>query len=114
MSDPATLVEARALRDAAWAMVGADLAQLSRDLEARGIGERIKDRASEGAHEAFDHAVEVASEHKGVVAATLLALVAWFLRGPIGGLFDTLFGGDDDEAEQPDGESVEAHEGDDS
>jgi len=112
VSDPVELVEARALRDAAWALVQADLAQLGQDLETRGIGERIKDRASEEAHEAWDHAVDVASEHKGIVAATLLALVAWFLRGPIGGLFDDLFGRDDDDTEQAGGESVETGEGD--
>ena len=116
MSDPQAerIREFRALRDAAWAVVEADLAMLKNDLAARGIGKRIKDRASEEAHEALDHAVEVASEHKGVVAGTLLALLAWFLRGPIGSAFEALLGrGDDgDDAEQEGGESVDADKGD--
>ena len=101
MSDTVRLVEARALRDAAWAMVSADLAQLNQGLEARSIGERIKDKASEEAHEALDHAVDVAASHKGIVAATLLVLIAWFLRGPIGSTVDSLFDGGGDEGEEP-------------
>lgn len=110
MSDPdlTRLTEYRALRDAAWAVVGADLETLRADLTAHGIGERIKDRAAEEAQDAWDNARDVASEHKGVVAGTLLALVAWFLRGPIGNALSALFGSDDDDdPEQPSDESVE-------
>ena len=106
--------EFRALRDAAWAGVEADLAMLKNDLAARGIGERIKDRATEEAHEALDHAVDVASAHTGVVAATLRAVGAGFLRGALRSAFDALFGRDDDEedAEQERHESVDADKGD--
>ena len=113
MSDPdlARLIEYRALRDAGWAVVRADIAALQVDLETTGIGERIKDRAAEEAQDAWDSARDIASEHKGVVAGSLLALVAWLLRGPIGNALSTLFGGDDEDddeedAEQPTGESV--------
>lgn len=115
MSDPQAerIREYRALRDAAWAVVEADMAMLKNGLAARSIGERIKDRATEEAHEALDHAVDVASEHKGVVAATLLALLAWFLRGPMGSAFDALFGRrDDEDTEQEGRESVDADRGD--
>jgi hypothetical protein len=106
--DPARLIEYRTLRDAAWEVVRADVEALQAELTAHGIGERIKDRAAEEAQDAWDTARDVASEHKGVVAGTLLALVAWFLRGPIGNALSALFGSDDEEdAEQPGGESVE-------
>ena len=112
-SDEARLIEFRALSEAAWAVVRADLAALRQHLDDRGIGERIKDRAAEEAQEAWDYAVDVAAENKGIVAATLLALFAWFLRGPIGSAFDALFGGDEDEedAEQERHESVDADKG---
>ena len=106
MSDPerAKLTEYRALRDAAWAMVHADLDTLRADLTAHGVGERIKDRAAEEAQDAWDNAREVATEHKGVVAGTVLAIVAWLLRGPIGDGLAALFGReDDDDAEPPPG-----------
>ena len=113
MSDAARLAELQVLRDDAWTIVKADLEALQVGLEQRGIGERIKDRAAEEAHEAWEHTVDIASEHKGIVAATLLALVAWFLRGPIGSAFEALFGGDDeDDAEQERRENVSADEGD--
>lgn len=103
MSDPdlARLTEYRALRDAAWAMVHADLDMLRADLTARGVGERIKDRAADEAHDAWDSAREVASEHKGVVAGTVLAIVAWLLRRPIGDGLAALFGRDDDDGAEP-------------
>ena len=107
-SDLARLTEYRALRDSAWAVVRADIDALQADLSAAGIGERIKDRAAEEAQDAWDNAREVASDHKGVVAGTILALVAWLLRGPIGDALSTLFGDDDDdEAEPPHDSSVE-------
>ena len=94
-SDLARLTEYRALRDCAWAVVRADIDALQADLSAAGIGERIKDRAAEEAQDAWDNAREVASDHKGVVAGTILALVAWLLRGPIGNAHSALFGDDD-------------------
>ena len=112
--DEARLIEFRGLSEAAWAVVRADLAALGQHLDDRGIGERIKDRAAEEAQEAWDYAVDVAAENKGVFAATLLALVAWFLRGPIGSAFDALFGRGDDEdnSEQEGRENVDADKGD--
>lgn len=103
MSNPdlVRLTEYRALRDAAWAMVEADLDTLRADLTAHGVGERIKDRAAEEAQEAWDSARDVASEHKGVIAGTILALAAWLLRGPIGDALAALFGRDDDDAAEP-------------
>lgn len=106
--DLARLTEYRELRDAAWTVVQNDIAALRTDLDTTGIGERIKDRATDEAQGAWDSARDIASEHKGVIAGTILALVAWVLRGPIGDALAALFGDDDDEdAEQPTGENVE-------
>lgn len=110
MSGPPPLADLRALRDQAWQIVRADVDALQSGLEERGIGERIKDRATEEAHEAWDQAVDIAGEHKGIVAATLLALVAWFLRGPIVQGFEALFG--DEDAEPAGGKSVDTDKGD--
>lgn len=111
MSDKANLVELRALRDEARAVVRSNLASFSEGLEQRGIGERIKDRAVDEAKEAWSHAVDVASDNKGVVAATLLALIAWFLRGPIGSVFEAFFADDEAGLEPEAAESVEYDEG---
>ena len=99
MSKPsfARLAEFRALRDEAWAVVRADVDALRVDLSATGIGERIKDRAADEAEAAWDSARDVASEHKGVIAGTLLALTAWLLRGPIGDALSALFGSEDED-----------------
>ena len=110
MSKPslARLAEYRTLRNDAWAVVRADAEELRADLSAHGIGERIKDRAAEEAQDAWDSARDVASEHKGILAGTVLALIAWLLRGPIGDALSTLFGDDDDdEVEPPHDSSVE-------
>ena len=107
-ADRAKLAEYRALRDTAWAVVRDDLDELQGDLAAHGIGARIKDRAAEEAQEAWDQARDIAGEHKGVVAGTFLALVAWLLRGPIGDALSALLGRDGDKDEEPPGgENVE-------
>lgn len=103
-SSPPRLAEYRALRDAAWAVVQSDLDTLKSELSAQGIGERLKDKAAEEAQDAWDTACDVATEHKGVVAGTLLALAAWLLRGPIGDALSALFGSVDDEGPEPPGD----------
>ena len=104
--DPAVrIAEYRALRDAAWALVEADVAMLQNDLADRGIGERIRDKVGEEANEVWGQARNVAGEHKGIVAATLLALVAWLLRGPLVHGVGSLLGAD--AKEHPDAENVE-------
>lgn len=109
MTDAERLAELRGLRDQAWAVLRGDVDALKQGLEERGIGERIKDRAVDEAQEAWVHAVDVASENKGVVAATILALLAWLLRGPLGSAFDAFFGG----RGEPDSEAaIEGGEGD--
>lgn len=77
------LDENRHLRDAARALVEADLKNLRADLSIKTIGERALDRLTETAGEACEEAIEVASENKGIIAAILAALLLWFAREPI-------------------------------
>lgn len=84
--------EDRRLRDAARALVLADVAHLKADLAHRSVGARAADRISSGASDVYDEAVDVARDHKGALAAILAALVVWFTRNPI---MDALFGDSD-------------------
>lgn len=86
------LVQDRHLRDAARALVDADLKNLRADLAAKSIGERAVDRIAGGASEVYDEAIEVAADHKGALAALLAALALWFARHPI---LEALFGEDE-------------------
>lgn len=126
-ADEQRLAEFRGLREEAWRIVRDDLARLQSNLEDRGIGDRIKDRIGEEAHDVWDATRDIASEHKGIVAATVAALVAWLLRGPLVAAFTALFGtalsgdpdkpdagqhDDDDQAEQDASENVLRDKGD--
>ena len=77
------LLEDRHVRDAARALVDADLKNLRADLAIRSVGERVGDRISSGASEVYDGAVEVAADNKGALAAIIAALVLWFARNPL-------------------------------
>ena len=109
--DEQRLAEFRGLREEAWRIVKDDLARLQTDIEDRGIGDRIKDRIGEEAHDVWDAARDIASEHKGIVAATVAALVAWLLRGPIGAAFAALFGDADErgDADRPGNEDEQGY-----
>lgn len=100
MSDPREfrLREDRKLRDAALALVKADVDHVRADLKSRGVGARLADRIGEGASDVLDEAVEVADTHKGVLATLLAAVILWFARNPILSLFADQE--DEDEAEQ--------------
>lgn len=95
------LREDRAVRNAAKALLSADVAHLRASLTSRSISTRIFDRIGEGAADVFDEAVEVAEDHKGVLATLLAAVVLWFARHPIMALFSDE---DDDGAERDDGD----------
>ena len=96
--DPeARMREDRLLRDAALALVKADISHLKADYSAQGIGTRFANRMAEGATEVFEEAVDVADDNKGVLATLIAAVVLWFARNPIMSLFD-----DDDAPEEAD------------
>lgn len=81
------VLEDKVLRDAAVALVKADVSHLRSDLKERGVGGRVADRLSEGAVDVFEEAVEVAEDHKGVLTTLLAAVALWFARGPVSSLF---------------------------
>lgn len=104
MSDPERkMIEDRALRDAAFALVKADVAHLREDLTTRGIGQRFLDRISEGASDVLDEAVDVAESHRGVLLTLVAAIVLWLTRNPLLAMFGDE-GEEDDEAEEPEGD----------
>ena len=77
------LREDRALRNAAKGNFEANLAQVRADLDARGVGGRIIDKATGGVKAAGVQALAVANHNRGVVAGTLAALAVWFARKPL-------------------------------
>jgi hypothetical protein len=99
---PESFIEDRALRDAARAVLEEDLTRLRATLEEEGIASRvtssvgstISGRIRAGASDILDRARTEASDHKGVLALLLGALILWFTRGPILALF-----AEDNEAE---------------
>lgn len=84
--------EDRANRSAARGLFDANLQQVRADLEARGVGGRIADKAKSEVTEAMAQGLEIAAESKGVIAGTVAALALWFFRAPLiaalQGLFD--------------------------
>lgn len=101
------LREDRVLRDAARALLKADIAHLRADLTSRGVGARIFDRIGEGAVDVFEEAVEVAENHRGALATLIAAIVLWFARHPIMALFS-----DEEDGEGPEqGQEQESADG---
>jgi len=84
--------EDRLLRDAARALVDADIANLRADIAARSIPTRIMDRIGEGAADVLDEAVAVADDNKGAIATLVAAIALWFARHPIMDLFSDAVG----------------------
>ncbi len=91
--------EDKALRDAARALVQADIAHLKSDISDKGIGERMLDNISEGAKDVFESAAETADNHRGTLAALIGAVALWFARNPIMSLFSQEDGEDHHHAE---------------
>lgn len=94
------LREDRMLRDAARAMVDADIAYLRASLAGRSIPSRIADRIGEGAHDAMDEAATFAGDHKGLIATAVAALILWFARHP---LINLLLGEEEERSEDRSG-----------
>ncbi|MCB2061820.1 MAG: hypothetical protein R3E09_16745 [Novosphingobium sp.] len=95
----------RAVRDAARDAFESRVIQIRSDLEARGVGGRIADRLGQEARDAFDEAMEIAEQNKGVIAGTLGALALWFLRNPIIAWLEELLGHDVETDERGDSQS---------
>ena len=88
MSDAVQLAEAKALRNAARALVEADVARLRSAIDQRSIPARAMDRATEGAVDVFEQVSDAAARHKGVIAALIGAMALWLARHPLLALLD--------------------------
>ena len=71
------------MRDAAYQLVKTDVSQLKGEYRRKGIAARTVDRIRDGASDVYDEAVDVTSDHRGVLTALLAALGLWFVRHPI-------------------------------
>lgn len=98
----ASMIADRRVRDAAKAVLDADISNLKSNLSQKSVGARAADRVKHGARDIYDEAAEIASEHTSVVAAIITALVLWFARNPI---LDALFGDEDEESDYENDES---------
>lgn len=102
MTSKRQLNEDRALRDAARALVDADVAHLKQDLSGKSLGERLVSGVGDGAKAVFQTAGDAANNNRGVLAALIGAIVIWFARNPIGELLvdqDEVRSEDDDFSE---------------
>lgn len=88
----------RHLRDAARALVDADLDRVRSEFKAKPLGRRAIGRLQDGAAELLDSAQSKAGDNIGIVALLLGAIGLWFARNPIMALFGD--GTTDDQGEQ--------------
>ena len=79
----------RANRKAARTLFEGRFAQVKEDLAARGVRDRIVAKTKDDALAVADEAVAVAKDNKGLIAATLAALLAWVFREPLLGLLSS-------------------------
>ena len=70
--------EDRALRDAARAVVLADIAHAKHTLSRQGLTERVTGRISDGAKDIFEVAKGHADENRGIIAGVIALLALWF------------------------------------
>lgn len=94
------LSEDRSLRRSARGLFDRRLAQVKADYAARGVPDRIKAKAASESRKALDTALDVASESKGIIAATIGALMLWFFRNPILDLAKRVFGSGQDSVQE--------------
>lgn len=80
-SDP--IASERDVRDSAKSAFTGHYLRLRAGLAEKGIGARVADDVKGKAKAAANEAAEIARENKGVVAATVGALVVWALRKPL-------------------------------
>lgn len=111
---PQRFIEDRALRDAARAVLAADIERLRASLDQQGIASRVSSdvtttisaRIRTGARDVFAQAKAQAGDNKGVLAIVLGAIILWFVRGSILDWVDEL--ADDAPAEEDDIETPAA------
>ena len=96
------LAEARDARDGAKTRFDTQLAQLRGEPEHQTMSERIAERVKDDAAAALHQALDIASESKGIIAGTVVALALWFLRHPIIAWAEQMFGGEAEESDNND------------
>lgn len=119
---PDRFIEDRALRDAARALLADDLARLRESLSEQGIASRVSSSVSTtitgrmraGARDVLAQARAQASDHKGVLALLIGAIILFLARGPILDWLDDSEEAEDidDAAPAPDPELTPISEGD--
>ena len=90
------MTEDRAVRDAARALIEADIAHVKNTFSGPSLTERAATNLNDGAREVFDKASAAADNHKGILAALIGAVLIWFARNPILSLFEA----DENQAEE--------------
>ena len=88
---PDRFIEDRAMRDAARALLADDLARVRESLSEQGIASRVSSSVSTtitgrmraGARDVLAQARSQASDHKGVLALLIGAIILFLARGPI-------------------------------
>lgn len=99
---PERFIEDRALRDAARAVLAEDIERVRANLSEQGIASRVSSSVSStittrirnGARDVLAQARAQASDHKGVLAVLVGAIILFLARGPILDWIEGL-GGDD-------------------
>ena len=84
--------EAREIRDIARATFEARLGLMRGEFEDEGVGNKIAGSFGSGAKAAFDEALEIADQNRGIVAGTIAALGLWIFRNPIIAWLEELLG----------------------
>ena len=77
------LIEDRRLRDAARAVLVADLEHARTSFSSKGLADRVGTRIGDGAVDVFETAKAQASDNRGIIAALIGALLLWLGREPI-------------------------------
>jgi hypothetical protein len=88
---PDHFVADRALRDAARAVLEDDIARLRASLGEQGVASRVSESVSTtitgriraGANDVLEQARQTASDHRGVLAVLVGAILLWLMRGPL-------------------------------
>lgn len=107
---PDRLIEDRALRDAARAVLTEDIEHLRASLSEQGIASRVSTGVSStisarirtGAHDLLTELKAQAGERKGMIALLVAAVILWFSRGSLLEMAEELLESDfDDEDPVP-------------
>lgn len=80
---PEQFHEDQALRDAARAVLFADLEHARVTLSGKGVASRVAGRIGDGAKDVIEVAKGQADDKRGIIAALVAALFLWLARGPI-------------------------------